>query len=412
MSGLSKNIGPGFLLAGAAIGVSHLVQSTRAGAEYGWVLIIALIIACVSKYPFLMMGPRYTAATGKDLIEGYKNLGRLQYNTYIFISIGSMFIILAAVTLVTGGLAAYFVPIGISLSSWCAIILSICLALLFFGRYNTLDKSMKIIICLLTLLTFFAVIVAAISVEKYDSFIEIPSLTSASSIAFIVAFMGWMPIPIDASIWHSIWTKEKSKITGKQTTAQDVLWDFNIGYTAASVIAVLFFMLGVLVMFGSGVEFSNSSIAFSGQLVDLYAKTLGQWTKIFIGFAAFITMFSTTLTVADAYPRVISEFLTLEKGFSKRQKSKSYIISLVSICIVAFIIIRFGSNQFTLLVDFAAGLSFLAAPFLAWFNYQVFQQTDIPEEFKLKKLFKVFSLCCLVSLIVFNFIYLWSIFYL
>ena len=34
-----KAIGPGLLWAGAAIGVSHIVQSTRAGANFGFELI-------------------------------------------------------------------------------------------------------------------------------------------------------------------------------------------------------------------------------------------------------------------------------------------------------------------------------------------------------------------------------------
>jgi len=411
MSRISENIGPGFLLAGAAIGVSHLVQSTRAGAEYGWVLIIALIIACVSKYPFLLMGPRYTAATGKNLIEGYKTLGKFQYYTYIVISIASMFIVLAAVTLVTGGLAAYLLPLNISVTTWCVIILSMCMLILFFGRYKTLDKSMKVIVSMLSILTFIAVVIAIISIEKNYKFIETPSLTSATSVAFIVAFMGWMPIPIDASIWHSIWTKEKSKSTGLKTSADDAFWDFNIGYISASVIAILFFMLGVLVMFGSGIEFSTSSVGFSGQLINLYAQTLGDWTKYFIGFAAFITMFSTTLTVADAYPRVISEFLAIEKNFNTHEKSRSYTISVVLICIISLSIIYYGSSQFTLLVDFAAGISFLASPFLAWFNYQLFQQKEIGAKFRLRKSFKVFSLCCLTALILFNILYLWSVLY-
>lgn len=409
---LSQNIGPGFLLAGAAIGVSHLVQSTRAGAEYGWVLIFALLIACISKYPFLMMGPKYTAATGKNLIEGYKSLGKFQYYTYIGITVGTMFIILAAVTLVTGGLAAYFFPLGISLSTWCLILLCICFGILLFGRYNTLDKGMKIIITLLTLLTFFAVVIAAVKIESAPYAVEIPSLTTASSIAFIIAFMGWMPIPIDASIWHSIWTKEKSILTGKATTADDAMWDFNIGYVAASVIGILFFMLGVLVMFGNGLEFSKSSVTFSAQLIDLYAQTLGNWTQNFIAFAAFITMFSTTLSVADAYPRVISEIISIEKAVTKKQKFNIYLLCLFLISSFAFGIIHFGSNQFTVLVDFAAGLSFLAAQFLAWFNYQLFQQKNIPEDFKFNKAFKIFSIVCLSGLVVFNFVYLWTVFFL
>ncbi len=411
MSRFSKNIGPGFLLAGAAIGVSHLVQSTRAGAEYGWILIIALIVACVTKYPFLMIGPRYTAATGQHLIEGYKKLGRFQYYTYIFISIGSMFIVLAAVTLVTAGLLSFLLPFDISILMWCIIILTLCLIILVFGKYNTLDKSMKIIISTLTVLTFFAVVMALIGYENKHAQMDIPSLTTSTSIAFIVAFMGWMPIPIDASIWHSLWSKEKSKQTGKVLTRNDVSIDFNMGYITASVIAVLFFMLGVLVMFGSGLQFSNSSVVFSEQLIDLYAQTLGNWTKPFIAIAAFITMFSTTLTVADAYPRVISEVIALEKSEAKSKRGYNvYFISLFVICIFSLLIIHFGTSQFKLLVDFAAGLSFLSSPFLAWFNYQLFLKGDIPEEFQLKKSFKIFSILCLVGLVAFSIVYIWSMF--
>ena len=54
---LSK-LGPGLLFAGAAIGVSHLVQSTRAGADYGWGLIWALLLINLFKY-FLVLSFDY-----------------------------------------------------------------------------------------------------------------------------------------------------------------------------------------------------------------------------------------------------------------------------------------------------------------------------------------------------------------
>ncbi len=47
-----RSLGPGLLFAGAAIGVSHLVQSTRAGADYGMGLIWALLLVHLFKYPF------------------------------------------------------------------------------------------------------------------------------------------------------------------------------------------------------------------------------------------------------------------------------------------------------------------------------------------------------------------------
>ena len=66
-----KSLGPGLLYAAAAIGVSHLVQSTRAGADFGLQLIFAVIIANLVKYPIFKVGPVYTAVTGKSLLEGY-----------------------------------------------------------------------------------------------------------------------------------------------------------------------------------------------------------------------------------------------------------------------------------------------------------------------------------------------------
>ena len=43
--------GPGILFAATAVGVSHLVQSTRAGAVYGFSLVWVVLLANFFKYP-------------------------------------------------------------------------------------------------------------------------------------------------------------------------------------------------------------------------------------------------------------------------------------------------------------------------------------------------------------------------
>jgi Mn2+/Fe2+ NRAMP family transporter len=53
-----KKLGPGLLFAGAAIGVSHLVQSTRAGADFGFGLLWALLLSNIFKYPFFFIWPK------------------------------------------------------------------------------------------------------------------------------------------------------------------------------------------------------------------------------------------------------------------------------------------------------------------------------------------------------------------
>ena len=99
LNGLLSRLGPGLLYAGAAVGVSHLVQSTRAGGMFGFELIIAIVIIHLIKYPFFEFGPRYTAAMGKNLLHGYKKLGKWAVWVYLTMTLSHMFIIQAAVTL-------------------------------------------------------------------------------------------------------------------------------------------------------------------------------------------------------------------------------------------------------------------------------------------------------------------------
>jgi hypothetical protein len=75
------------------------------------------------------------------------------------------------------------------------------------------------------------------------------------------------------------------------------------------VLACAFVLLGALLMHASGLRFSDSAVGFSAQLVDLYARNLGEWSRPLIAVAALSTMFSTTLAVADAYPRVLAAML-------------------------------------------------------------------------------------------------------
>jgi len=406
-----KTLGPGFLLAGAAIGVSHLVQATRAGADYGFLLLWVLILACITKYPFLEFGPRYAAGTGNHLITGYKKLGKFPYWTFIFITVGSMFIIQAAVTIVTAGLAEKLFGMGWSTFTWSFIIIGVCIALLLIGKYPALDKTMKTIVSLLGLATLIAVILAFGDGRLENAIaIETPDVWNKVGIAFIISFMGWMPIPLDASVWHSIWTKEKAIGNKKKTTLKEAFFDFNVGYLSAVMIGLLFFLMGALIMFGSGINFSGSGVEFSGQLIDLYGKTLGDWSKPLIGIAAFIAMLSTTLAVTDAFPRVISEIFAEEKSdWTKDQKWKNYKLNVFIIPILSLLILFFFTASFTVLIDFATALSFLSAPFLAWFNYKLVTGKDLKKADRPGKFYRIFSLICFMILIIFNIVYIYTL---
>jgi len=156
---LSK-LGPGLLFAGAAIGVSHLVQSTRAGADYGWGLVWALLLINLFKYPFFQYGPRYAQATGETLLDGYYKMGKAYLWAYFFLNLGTMFTIQSAVTVVTAGLASQLFGITDDIVSWSLLITLFCALTLLIGRYKLLDKFIKIIMVTLAISSLLSVGVA------------------------------------------------------------------------------------------------------------------------------------------------------------------------------------------------------------------------------------------------------------
>lgn len=357
-------------MAAAAIGVSHLVQSTRAGADYGFTLIWAVILASLMKYPFLEFGPRYAAATGESLIAGYKKLGKWALWIYIIFTIGTMFAIQAAVTIVTASLAVELTGIDIPLLLWSSIILAICIAVLFKGQYSALDSLIKVVMVVLTLSTIIAFLVALFDVHA-PAITEAPSVWNVAGITFLIALMGWMPIPIDAAAWHSLWALERDKQTKHRSSLKDSLLDFNIGYIGSAFLALIFLGLGAMVMYGSGISFSSSGAAFANQLIDLYTLTLGEWAHWIIIICAFTTMFSTTITVTDSYPRVSKEILTVLGKGSDDSLLLSYKGLMVVISVLSMLVLYITGSQFTYIIDLATSLSFLTAPALAFINYKL-----------------------------------------
>lgn len=397
MSFKLSNLGPGLLFAGAAIGVSHLVQSTKAGAEFGFGLVWALLIVNFFKYPFFQFGPRYALATQSSLLDGYKKLHKGVLIIYFVLTITTMFTIQTAVTSVTAGLASTIFGIHLPLNIWSIIVLLFCLGILIKGKYKVLDSLMKIIIITLSITTFIAVITAFYSKSTAYDFNQIFPKNS-EQIIFLIAFMGWMPAPLDISVWHSLWAIEKQKTTETLNVNQSI-FDFNIGYVTTIILGLAFVSIGALIMFENGVSFSDKAGAFASQLVHMYTESLGNWAKIIIAVAGFTTMFSTTITTLDASPRALEKTSSLLFPTSTKYNYKFWITILSTGTII---ILFFFKTEMGSLIKIATILSFLTAPFYALANYLAISSKEVPDEFRPSKLMHLWSWAGLLFLIGFS----------
>jgi len=392
LAGLRRSLGPGILLAGAAIGGSHLVASTQAGASYGLGLLGLVLLINLIKYPFLLVGTRFTAVTGLSLLEGYQRQASWYLPLFLLITATTGVANIAALASVSGSLVAILLPAALGgalpATTLALLLLAFCLVLLLWGHYRSLDRLSKVMVAVLVLSTTAATLAALLRGPASGAPIEAlfsPSPWTLPALPFLIALMGWMPCPLDLAAWSSLWIFARREDSGHRGSRAELEADFNLGYGATVVMAVLFLVLGAWVMHGTGRSFSPAGSVFAQQLIELYTASLGSWAQPLIALAAFTTMFSTTLTCLDGYPRSVSAGLRLLRSYrgEEVQSSSQHSLWIVLHGLAAAGILVFWAQSMGALVQLAMVVSFLTTPLLGWMNLQVIQGRQVPPDGRL-----------------------------
>jgi Mn2+/Fe2+ NRAMP family transporter len=397
--GFLRAFGPGLLFAGAAVGVSHLVQSTRAGATFGVAMISVVLIANLVKFPAFRFGPHYAAATGRPILSGYRRQGVWTLLAFSLLTLATMFTVAAAVTVVTAGVAISVLGLGPAIESTVgaargpasvsAVLLVFAAVLLAVGGYPWLDRFMKLVMPVLVLATLVATVVAIGRIDwSTASLLPTAPLATAAGIAFTAAVVGWMPSAIDISVWSSLWTLARARQRGVRPRLGGVLLDFDVGYVATTLLAIAFVLLGTGVMFGRGIAFEDSAGGFAAQVVEMYTDTLGPWSGPVIGLAALLVMLSTTVAVMDGFPRVVAALVAQFRVGAREEDRpgsgggegdrRAYRLAFLGLAAGTLAILFFGMSSFKALVDLATTLSFLTAPVLSWFNHRAVFGPEVP----------------------------------
>lgn len=363
-------LGPGLLAASAAIGASHLISSTQAGAMFGWQLVGVVVLANVLKYPFFRFGPQYTAETGRSLIEGYARRGRAYLWVFFVLAAVSAVISTAGVALLCTVILAYLLPAswGLGVPVLAAALILVAWLLLVGGHYTALDGVTKVIVTVLAISTVAAVVMAASHGAVRQPGFVTPSPWNLATLPFLVALVGWMPAPIEISALNSMWVKAKGH--GRTFATRDVLFDFNTGYTLSMVLAVFFLGLGVFVQYGSGEQLEVAGGAYIPQLLSMYGSAIGSWAVPLMGVIAFAAMFGTVISVIDGYGRACAESLRLVRGQPEMVR-RTKDLWITGIAALALAIVVWMSAELGTMLRFAMISAFLTAPVFAWLNFSL-----------------------------------------
>ena len=396
-----NKLGPGLLFAATAIGVSHLVQSTRAGAEYEYQLVWAIVLANLFKYPFFEFGTRYAAVKGKSIIDGYLDIGKWFLWVFLLINISTMFTVSAAVSFVAGGILQVIFPVITSIKITTTLVFIVCLLVLWKGKFSILEKGIKV----MALIMFVTTIATFVLVLVQPDLPEIQKIQIPAQLPVIIALMGWMPTALDISSWSSLWTVEKMK--DESITVSDAKFDFNFGYLITALLALVFLILGAKTLYPSSEVLADTAVGFAHQLLGIFTSTIGNWSFLIVAIAAFTIMFSTSLTVVDGYSRTVSHILKL-LGFLTFSEKSVYRFLLFLMVLVSMLIIHFFGSSLSFLVGLATTISFVIAPIIAIANLYLVKNQDFPKSEQPKTWLFVLSIGGFIFLTGFSVVYLFT----
>lgn len=397
-----KAFGPGILIASAAIGGSHLIASTQAGALYGWQLAIIILLANFFKYPFFRFATDYAYETGESLIAGYAKKSKFYLWAFFILSMISGMISTGAVVLLTAVILSYMLPFELSTVVLSAVMVVASWALLIFGHFRMLDNVTKWIIILLTVTTILAVIIAgAKAPPPAHDFVAVSPFNMAG-LSFVIALMGWMPTPLEFSVISSVWTAKK--IRDDHPTHEQGLLDFNVGYLSSVILALFFLALGVFVQYGTGQEIAMQGSAYIGQLINMYTNTIGEWSRGLVTFIAFLCMFGTIITCVDGYGRANAECFALISRHKSTGKITSFWTTVTAI--TGFGLITFFMGQMATLLKFAMISAFVTAPIFAYLNYSLIKSQGK----KCSPMMNIYAICGIVFLAGFTVLFLLQFF--
>ena len=403
-----KVLGPGLLFAAVAIGSSHLVQSTRAGALYGLGMVVFIFFAMATKYPFYRFAPQYTAATGLSLLDAFRREGVVVFLLFSLLMIFSSFIAVAALSSGTAAIAIHAFNIDRSPVVIAIAVMLINLLLLSLGRYYWLDIVMKLLILVLSVSTIAATVLVLPKLDWSSSLFVLPLELDRTTIVFAVTLVGWMPAPLEAAVGLSLWTKAKADSSGYRPQANESVLDFHVGYLGTLLLAICFLVLGAALMRGPDLEMARGVAGFTRQLIGVYETTLGGWSGPLIRVAAVAVMYSTLLAATDSYARTLTRIYlnwraaeqpwVVESG---RNYIVIYIVIASALSLGGLAVFMLFASSFRVLLGLATSAAFITAPMIAFLVHRAMTVDELSVDARPGQGLRVYSLFCILLLSLF-----------
>jgi len=138
-------VGPGLVFILGAIGPRDLVTNSMTGATHGYSLLWMLVLALVARYVILDATARYVLVTGESLLAGCARIGKWVVVLWFVVSVLRRHLSTLTRILLLGTAAHFILPLPTShsVAIWGVASWTAGFALMYWGRYRTVERFCK-----------------------------------------------------------------------------------------------------------------------------------------------------------------------------------------------------------------------------------------------------------------------------
>lgn len=322
-----KNIGPGPLVAAAFIGPGTVTVCTLAGVNSGFSLLWALLLSIIATISLQEMSARLGLVSQKGLSEVIRTeISNPFIKTLVIILILSAIVIGNAayeagnISGSTLGLETLVgnpsVQLGvIKLNVLSLIVGFVAFILLFIGNYKILEKSLILLVILMSLAFLITAIITKPDMSQVFKGLFVPKFSN-DNVLTVIALVGTTVVPYNLFL-HASLVKEKWK---SERDLKYVRKDTIIAVVLGGIVSMCIIISAAAI---KSVEVNNASDLAKG-LEPLF----GSYASIFLSVGLFAAGITSAITAPLAAAYVASGCL----GWSSNMKSKKF--RLVWMCIL------------------------------------------------------------------------------
>jgi len=272
---LLKITGPGIIVAATGLGAGDIVTASSAGAQFGTVLLWAVVFGGILKFVLTEGIGRWQLQTNTTLLEGWIEHLPKVFSWYFFVYMILWTFIVAAAMMSACGLAAYAFFPGVSVAWWGVIHALAALVIVWFGVYKALEAAMKFFIGLMFVTVLYCAARVLPDFASIASGMFIPRVPE-NGMAFVLGVIGGVGGSITI-LSYGYWMREAGWKGSAMIPTMRIDLAVAYGLTALFGIAIIIVSAGVQPEVVSG---NNMALAVADQLVPVMGET-GKWIFLF-----------------------------------------------------------------------------------------------------------------------------------